>query len=156
MGGDVFPPHSLACGQTVVGVIVAMVTSFKRTYASMQWLPELLYSVPLTAIHAPSGDSWTLTDKSGSVSCGGHCSFLLGPALHKILFVPYKSLFPQYYGSSVIKSYWLSKSNSLGVSVPLPSPQFGKSVVCPRTCDSARTYLVSLLSSLWFICSVAL
>ena len=25
----------------------------------------------------------------------GHCSFLLGPGAHNILFVPYKSLFPQ-------------------------------------------------------------
>ena len=54
----------------MVGVMMAMVTSFKRTYARMQQLPGLLYSVPLTTTHAPTGDSWTLTDKSGSVSCG--------------------------------------------------------------------------------------
>ena len=30
----------------------------------------------------------------------GHCSFLLGPGAHKILFVPSKSLFPQSYVSS--------------------------------------------------------
>ena len=33
--------------------------------------------------------------KSGSVSCGDHCSFLLGPRAHKVLFVPIKILFPQ-------------------------------------------------------------
>ena len=30
----------------------------------------------------------------------GHCSFLLGPGAHKVLFVPSKSLFPQSCGSS--------------------------------------------------------
>ena len=50
--------------------------------------------------HASAGDSWTLTGKSGSVSWGGHCSFLLGPGVHKVLFVPSKSLFPQSCVSS--------------------------------------------------------
>ena len=31
----------------MVGVMVVMATSFKRTYASMLWLQGLLYSVPL-------------------------------------------------------------------------------------------------------------
>ena len=44
MGGAVFPPCSLACDHTMVGVVV---TSFKMTYASMLRLPGLLYSVPL-------------------------------------------------------------------------------------------------------------
>ena len=30
----------------------------------------------------------------------GHCSFLLGPGAHKVLFVPFKSLFPQSCVSS--------------------------------------------------------
>ena len=41
--------------------------------------------------HASARDSWTLTGKSRSVSCGGHRSFLLGRGAHKILFVPSKS-----------------------------------------------------------------
>ena len=45
----------------------------------------------------------------------GHCSFLLGPGVHKVLFVPSKSLFPQSCVSSVIKSHWPPQSNSLGV-----------------------------------------
>ena len=48
----------------------------------------------------------------------GHCSFLLGPGAHKFSFVPFKSLFPQSYISSVIKSHWSPKSNSLGVHSP--------------------------------------
>ena len=43
----------------------------------------------------------------------GHCSFRLGPGVHKVLSVPSNSLFPQSCGSSVIKSLWPSKSNSL-------------------------------------------
>ena len=39
---------SLAWGQTIVGVMVVMATSFKRTYANMLQLPGLLQSVPLT------------------------------------------------------------------------------------------------------------
>ena len=46
--------------------------------------------------HASPGYSWTLTGKSGSVFYEGHCSFLLGPGAHKVLFVPSKSLFPQF------------------------------------------------------------
>ena len=43
--------------------------------------------------HASTGDSWTLTGKSGSV-LWGHCSFLLHPDAHSVLFVPSKSRFP--------------------------------------------------------------
>ena len=57
-----------------------MVTSFKRTYASMLWLPGLLYSGPLPCsrpllAHAPTGDSWTHTGKSGSIPCGVTAAF---------------------------------------------------------------------------------
>ena len=44
--------------------------------------------------HASTGDSWTLTHRQVWVSLlWGHCSFLLGPDVHKVLFVPSKSLF---------------------------------------------------------------
>ena len=68
--------------------------------------------------HTSAGDSWTLTGKSRSVSCGGHSSFPLGPSAHKVLFVPCKSLFPQSCVSSVIKSHWPPKLNTLGVLSP--------------------------------------
>ena len=47
-----------------------------------------------------------------------HCSFLLASGAHKVLFVLSKGLFPQSCGSSVIKSLWPPKSNSLGVLSP--------------------------------------
>ena len=53
-----------------------------------------------------------------SLLCG-HCSFLLGPGMHKVLFVPSKCLFPQSYENSVIISHWPSTSSSLGGSQPL-------------------------------------
>ena len=43
--------------------------------------------------HASAGDSWTLTDKSGSVSCGVAAPFSW-VLVHTVLFVPSKSLFP--------------------------------------------------------------
>ena len=43
--------------------------------------------------HASAGDSWTLPGKSGSVSCGVTSPFSW-VLVHKVLFVPSKSLFP--------------------------------------------------------------
>ena len=48
----------------------------------------------------------------------GHCSFLLGPGAHKVLFVPSKNLFPQSCVNSVIKFQCPPKSNSMGVLSP--------------------------------------
>ena len=58
----------------------------------------LLHSVPPTLQQATADprlprDSWTLTGKSGSVSCGVTAPFSR-VLVHKILFVPSKSLFP--------------------------------------------------------------
>ena len=65
----------------------------------------LLHSVPPT-LHQATADSclqWRLLVTHGhawvSFLCG-HCSFLLGPGAHKVLFVPSKSLFPQSCVSS--------------------------------------------------------
>ena len=79
----------------MVEVMKIMVTSFKRSHAHTAALsaPNPGSRPPLT--HPSTGDSWTLLEKSGSVSLGGHCSFLLGPGAHKVLFVPSKRLFPQ-------------------------------------------------------------
>ena len=57
-----------------------------------------------------------------------------------------QSLFPQSCVSSVIKSHWPLKSNSLGFSVPLPDPQVGKSVVSPKTFFTVQEFL-------WYNCS---
>ena len=45
-------------------------------------------------------------------------TLLLSPGVHKVFFVPSKNMFPQFYGSSVIKFHWPPKSNSLRVLSP--------------------------------------
>ena len=70
----------------------------------------LLYSVPPTLQQATADPSLRQrlldTHRQGWVSLlWGHCSFLLSPGAHKVLFVPSKSLFPQSwvsFGSSVV------------------------------------------------------
>ena len=59
-------------------------------------------------IHASTRNSWTLKGQIWVSLFWGHCFFLLGPGAHK-------SLFPQSRVSSLIKSHWPPKSNSLGV-----------------------------------------
>ena len=64
------------------------------------WFPELLYSVPLTlwqAIVNPYLHQRLLnTHKQVWFSIlWGHCSFVLGPGVHNVLFVPSKNLFSQ-------------------------------------------------------------
>ena len=76
----------------------------------------------------------------------GHCSFLLDTGVHKVLFVPSKSLFIQSFISSVIKSHWPPKSNSLGALSPFARSQVGKSVVGPRT-------FLTVWEFLWYNCS---
>ena len=61
--------------------------------------------MPLTLQQATADPRlcWTLLDTQGQVCVSllwGHCSFLLGPGVHKVLFVPSKSLFLQSYVSS--------------------------------------------------------
>ena len=42
----------------------------------------------------------------------GHCTFLLGPGKHKVLFVPSKALFPQLYVSSAGSMLGLTATSS--------------------------------------------
>ena len=97
-----------------------METSSKRSHAHTAALsapdPAAGHCQPMP----PLEDSWTFTVyRQVWVSLlWGHCSFLLGSGMHKVLFVPSKSLFPQSCVSPVIKSHWPLKSNSLGVLSP--------------------------------------
>ena len=86
-------------------------------------MQALLHSVPPTLQQTPADPClcWRLLDIHRQVWVSllwGHCSFLLGPGAHKVLFVPSKSLLPQSCVSYVIKSHWPPKSNSLGVLIP--------------------------------------
>ena len=44
--------------------------------------------------HASTRESWTLTGKSRSVSCGGHCLFLLGLVHTRFYLCPPRVCFP--------------------------------------------------------------
>ena len=107
-----------------------MATSFRRSHAGTVALSVLSLEQATTDPRLPQG----LLDTHRQVWLSllwGHCSFLLGSCAHKVLFVPSKSLFPQSYGSSVIKSPWLLKSNSLGILSP-----FARSPVWEICCGS--------------------
>ena len=113
--GAVFPPCSLACDQTMIGIMEVMETFFQRTYAR-----TVVSSAPDPTTVDPHL-CWRLLDTHRQVwviLLWGHHSFLLGPGAHKVLFVPSQKLFPQSCGRSVIKSHWPLKSNFLGILCP--------------------------------------
>ena len=86
---------------TVVGV---MVTSFKRTYTSIPWLPGLLISVPDTvAGHCrptPLQETPGHSQASAAQFVVGSLFLSPGSWCAQVLFVPSKSLSPQSCGSS--------------------------------------------------------
>ena len=68
-------------------------------------MPTLLHSSPPTSQQATTDPClhWRLLDTHGQVWVSllwGHCSFLMVPGAHKVLFVPSKSLFPHSCVSS--------------------------------------------------------
>ena len=95
----------------------------------------LLHSVPLPLQQATANPRlcWSLLDTHKQVWVSllwGHCSFLLSPGVHKILFVLSKSMFPQSCvssGSSVVglmatsfkRAYDIPKSAALRAPVPV-------------------------------------
>ena len=85
-----------------------MATSFKKSHAHTATL-----SVPNPAAgHHNPRLHWKLLDthkKLWVFLLWGHCSFYLGPGVHKILFVPSKSHFP----SSVQTTAQLHSSHTL-------------------------------------------
>ena len=85
----------------------------------------LLHSVPPALQQATANPCLCqrLLDTHGQV-LWGHCSFLLGPGVHKLLFVPSKGLFPQSYVSSG------------GSVVGLMAISFKRAYVIPRSSAS--------------------
>ena len=102
MGGAVFPPRYLTWSQTMVEEVKTMDTSFRRPGACTVHSapPTLQQGITDPHLHERLLDThWQVW---ASLSWG-HCSFLLGPGAHKVLFVPSKSLFSQ----SCISFWWL-------------------------------------------------
>ena len=105
----------------MVEVMKIMETSFERSHAgtAAQCPQPCLRPAPA---HASSGDCWTLMGKSGQ-SFVGSLLFSPGSWCTQILFVPSKSLFPQFCvssGSSMVglmatsskRAYALPKSDA--------------------------------------------
>ena len=92
-GWSCVPSLLFTWGQTMVEVTKTMATSFKRSHACTATLsapnPAAEHHRPTLPLESPGHSRASL----GSL-LWGHCSFLLGPGAHKILFVPSKSLFP--------------------------------------------------------------
>ena len=106
-----FPPCYLTWGQTMVEVMKIMATSFKRSHAGTATLSA---PNPAAGHHRPT-PPLRLLDTHGQVWVSllwGHCSFLLGPGVHKVLFVPSKSLFPQSCESSGCSMVGLMETSS--------------------------------------------
>ena len=117
-GWSCVPSLLFTWGQTMVEVMKIMVTSFRRSHAGTAAL-----SAPHPAVghHRPTPPPETLdTHRQVWVRLlWGHCSFLLGPGAHKILFVPSKSLFPQSCvssGSSMVAS--IATSSKRAYTIP--------------------------------------
>ena len=108
-GRGCVPSLLLTWGQTMV-VMEIMVTPFK---SSQSCTATLSASDPAAGHRQPTPLSETLGHSQAGLGLWGHCTFLLGPGAHKVLFMLSKSLFPQSRVSSVIKSHWPPKSNSL-------------------------------------------
>ena len=97
-----------------------MVTSFNRSH---EGTAELSASDPAAATADPHLH-WRLLDTHGQAWVTlfwGHFSFLLGPGVHKVLFVPSKSLFPQ------------SCVSSGGFMVGLMAPSSKRTYAIPRS-----------------------
>ena len=131
-------------------------TSCKRSHVA------LLHSVLLTLQQATPDPClrWRLLDTHGQVWVSllwGHCSFLLGPGAHKVLFVPSKSLFPQSCvssGSSVVGLMATSSKRVYAIprSAALrgPAPAAGHCwPVPPQETNTHRQVCLSLCGVSW-------
>ena len=112
-GQGLFSP-CLTWDQTMVKVMKIIVTSFKRSCA-----PTALQQATANPfLH------WRLLDTHRQVWVNllwGPCSFLWGPGVHKFLFVPSKSLFPQFYvssGGSIVELMATSSKRAYATSRP--------------------------------------
>ena len=149
MDGAVFPPCSLAWSQTMIGVMVVMATSFKRTYAAGHGSPDCCSQCPdpVAGHYQPTPPLEIPGHSQASLA-----ESIVGSLLHSSSWctqgfaVPSKGLFPRSCRSSMIKSHWASKSNPWSFSVPLLDHQVGKSVVGPRT-------FAKMQELLWYNCS---
>ena len=97
LGGILFLPCCLIWGQSMVEVMKITVTSFEMSHAGFH-----TRTAAPNSLNPAAGHHWPtpLPETPGHslevwVSLlWGHCSFLVGPGAHKLLFVPPRVCFP--------------------------------------------------------------
>ena len=98
MDRAVFPPCCLTWGQSIVEVMKVMATSFKRSHTHT----TALVSLTLRQATADPHLYWTLTGKSGSVSCGVTAPFSWLLVHTRLSLCPPRVCFPV-----LCKFWWL-------------------------------------------------
>ena len=97
----------------MVEAVKIMVASFKRSHAGTATLsapnPAAGHHLPTPLLAIPGHSRASLGQ---SIVISPMCSFLLGPGVHKVLFVPSKSLFPQSCVSSGVSMVGLTVTSS--------------------------------------------
>ena len=83
----------------------------------------------------------------------GHCSFLLGPGVHKVLSVPSKCLFPQFCNQIPLAFKVTFPGGSQSLSL---IPRLGNLLWALELLQQLKEFFDIILSSLWVVCSVAL
>ena len=127
----------------MVEVMKIMVTSFKMAHACTATLspPTLQQATTDSRLHQ------ILLDTHGQLWVslfGGHCSFLLGPSVHKVLFVPSKSLFPQSCVSSGSSTVGLMVTSSKR-AYAIPRSACHTQVCCTQSpCPRSSPLLTSM------------
>ena len=107
--------------------------------------------------HTSAGDSWTLTGKSRSVSCGITAPFSW-VLVHKVLFVPSKSLFPNPV--YVLEALWggLLSFMAFNMLRYIPSmPTFWRFFFFLNhewVLNFVRSFFVSIEVIIWFLFSL--
>ena len=140
----VFLPCCLTWGQIMMEVMKIMVTLLEKVpcrYCHTQ-CSQPCSRTPLT--HTSAWDSWTLTGKSGSVSCGVTSPFSWVLVHTRFCLCPPRVCFPSPV--EVVLSSSTGPQIFSGFSVSLLDPQVGKSFVGLGT-------FATVWELLWYNCS---
>ena len=134
----------------MVEVMKTMATSFKMSHSCTAALSAL----PLQQATSDPRLCWRLLDTHGQVWVSllwSHCSLLLGPGVHKVLFGPSTSLFPQSCGSSVVELMVTSSIRAYAIPSSTPCPCISPLLTHTSARDTQTQFCLSLcgISGSW-------
>ena len=142
-GWSCVPCLSLAWGQTMIGVMAVLATSFERTYASIVVCSAPDYAAghcqPMPPPETPGQSQASLAQ-----SLVGSLSFLLGSGAHKVFCALQESVSPVLWKfcNQIPLAF---KFKFLAVLLPMRDLQVGKSAVDPTT-------FTTVTEVLWYNC----